>query len=630
MPASPIEQVHTATLRIGFEANFASARAASVAIRTFLAEQGVAQKELFPYELCIAEASNNAIQYSEGPSRYLKLIAEALITPAQVELRVTDHTAGFVLQERIPQPSPEAERGRGLFLIQSAMDEVRYLRGAKENTMVMRKKRRAASAPTASPWHDPSDVLTLEKSTRQLAESRSQMDRMAEELLLRSETLSSIFRCCAELGRIDTASEGFKGRLFSDLLRLTSADWYVLRLISPDGARLLVAATSESDLASKPIALPAAGATATSIEANVAASQKAARFDIRECSDRSEPLRSVGPDGAGLVCPLSFGGERVGTIAVGRRNGDFPLGRLQDDVIGTFAEFLAIQTLNLRRQKEEMRDRVIARELEIAQDIQQLLVPPTLPQLPGFGLAGGSQSAREVGGDFYDAIATGENSLLLVIADVMGKGVPAALFATEMRGLLRGLSARSADPAELLCNLNRLLYKDLSTVAMFITAQIVHVDLKGRLLTAASAGHCPILFVPPGDRSVSTLPIQGLPLGVRPNTVYPHHTARLGTPAALLLHTDGLTEARSPSGVAYGQRRLKAWLKAHAIAGRNATEMRDRLATEVTRFRGDTAMTDDQAFLLLIEEGADGAPPAPVAESRIRTRRTASPFFAKS
>ena len=120
---------------------------------------------------------------------------------------MTDHTAGFVLKERIPQPSPLADRGRGLFLIQTAMDEVRYIRGAKENILVMRKKRRAIPAAAAIPGQGPADALTLEKCSRQLAESRSQMTKMAEELLLRSETLSSVFRCCAELGRIDTASE---------------------------------------------------------------------------------------------------------------------------------------------------------------------------------------------------------------------------------------------------------------------------------------------------------------------------------------------------------------------------------------------------------------------------------------
>jgi serine phosphatase RsbU (regulator of sigma subunit)/anti-sigma regulatory factor (Ser/Thr protein kinase) len=599
-------------------------------VRGFLAEQGVGEKELFAYELCIAEASNNAIQYAVGTSRDVKVLAEVLITPVQIELRVTDHTPGFVLKERIPQPSPMADRGRGLFIIQSAMDEVRYLRGVKENILIMRKKRRSVPAAADADDQGPVDLLSLEKCRRLLKESKGQMTRMAEELQLRSETLSSVFRCCAELGRMNTASEGFEGRLFVDLLHLTSADWYVLRLVSPDGGKLLVAATSEPDLASKPIALAATGGAFASIEAIVAATRKAARFDVRECSERFEPLRAVGPEGAGLVCPLCFGGEVVGTIAVGRRGGDFPLGRLQDEVIRTFAEFLAIQAINMRRQKEEVRDRVVARELEIAQDIQHLLLPRSLPQLAGFGLAGGWQSAREVGGDFYDAIATGDKSLLLMIADVMGKGVPAALFATEMRGLLRGLAAHSSNPAELLSGLNRLLYRDLSSVAMFITAQIVHVDLNVRRLTAASAGHCPLLFVPPGNRSVSTLPIHGLPLGVRPETLYPHQTARLGTPAALLLHTDGLTEARSPSGMAYGQRRLKAWLQAHTVPGRNATEMRDRLATEMTRFRGNSVMSDDQAFLLLVEDAAGAATASSAGERRAQLRRSASPFFSNS
>jgi serine phosphatase RsbU (regulator of sigma subunit)/anti-sigma regulatory factor (Ser/Thr protein kinase) len=616
-----LEPARPVALRLAFAPDRASARAVSVKIRSFLAEQGVPEKELFSYELCIAEASNNAVEYADGDCRHLKPIAEVLFTPSQIELRVTDHTAGFVLPECIASPSPMTDRGRGLFLIQSVMDEVRYLRGTTENTLVMRKKRSSVRTQTVAYDQLPVTALSLGDCQRQLAESRAQVEGMKGELLLRSETLSSVFRCCAELGRIDKTSEGFEPRLLIDLLHLTSADWYVLRMLSPDGRKLLVAAASESDLPSTPIELPAAGDKSTSIEVKVAESQKPARFDIRECSDLSEPLRAVGPAGAGLVCPLCFGGKLVGTIAVGRRGGDFPLGRLQDEVIRTFAEFLAIQTLNLNRQKMEVRDLVIERELEIAQNIQHLLLPRTLPQLPGFGLAGGWQSAREVGGDFYDAIALGNQSLLLMIADVMGKGVPAALFATTMRGLLRGLAARSSDPSQLLSSLNRLLYTELSSVAMFITAQIVFVDLKNHRLTAASAGHCPLLFVPPRSRSVSIMPIQGLPLGVLPETDYPHMTARIGSPARLLLYTDGLTDTRNAAGHAYGQRRLRTWLRVNAIPGRNATELRDRLATELNRFRGDVPMVDDQAFLILTEEHAGVRPPSPTGGRQIRLQR---------
>jgi serine phosphatase RsbU (regulator of sigma subunit)/anti-sigma regulatory factor (Ser/Thr protein kinase) len=610
MAAPSIEPARPATLRLAFSPDLESAREVSVAIRHFLAEQGVAERDLFSYELCIAEASSNAVEYAEGPLKCIKPIAEALCTPTQIELRVTDHTAGFALRERLSAPSPLTDRGRGLFLIQSVMDEVRYLRGTNENILVMRKKRLSSAAPKEALSRSPSEAPSLEKCQLQLAEANTKMEIMADELQLRSETLASVFRCCAELGSIDNASDGFEGRILIDLLHLTSADWYVLRMLSPDGRRLVVSAASESDLDSGPVELWANGNVSACIEKLVAVGQKAARFDMRECFDPAEPLRAVGPEGTGHVCPLSFGGTLVGTIAVGRRSGDFPLGRLQDEVIRAFAEFLAIQTLNLRRQREDVRSRVITRELEIAQDIQHLLLPRTLPQLSGFGLAGGWQSAREVGGDFYDAIALGDQSLLLMIADVMGKGVPAALFATTMRGLLRGLASHDSDPSKLLSELNRLLYNELSSVSMFITAQIVRVDLKARELTAASAGHCPPLFVLPGRRSVSSMPIRGLPLGVMPDTVYPRLTARMGSPAAVLLYTDGLTDTRNAVGETYGMHRLKAWLRVNANPGRTAMELRDRLATDLNRYRGDAVIDDDQAFLILTEERVGASPRA--------------------
>jgi serine phosphatase RsbU (regulator of sigma subunit)/anti-sigma regulatory factor (Ser/Thr protein kinase) len=591
-----------------------------MAIRDFLAEQGVAEKELFTYELCITEACNNAVEYAQGASRNLRPVAEALFTQSQIELRVTDHTSGFVLPDNIPQPSPASDRGRGLFIIQSVMDEVRYIRGIRENVLIMRKKRGTAHAFGSPAGAGLGDPLSLEDCRRQLAESISQMAEMSEELRLRSETLSSVFRHSAELGRLDKASESFEGRILIDLLHLTSADWYVLRVLSPDGRKLLVAAASEPDLASAPVVLPSPGQGEGGIEARVAVSKVATRFDIRESPDPAEPLRSVGPEGAGLVCPLCFGGVLVGTIAVGRRNGDFPLGKVQDDVIRTFAEFLSIQTLNMGRQREEAKHRVVARELEIAQNIQHLLLPRTLPQLPGFSLAGGWQSAREVGGDFYDAIAIDGNRLLLMIADVMGKGVPAALFAATMRGLLRGLASRTSDPAELLSGLNRLLFNELSSVGMFITAQIVLVDLKARNLSAASAGHCPLLFVGSRRRTVATLPIEGLPLGVMPGTEYTSASGRMARDSVLLLFTDGLTDTRNVAGKQYGARRLRAWMRHHASPGLSATELADRLAMELNRYRGDAAMDDDQAFLLLAEDGHGTARQSPTTARRIRQK----------
>jgi serine phosphatase RsbU (regulator of sigma subunit)/anti-sigma regulatory factor (Ser/Thr protein kinase) len=621
MPPSSIKPDRPATLRLTFAPDFASARGVSGEIRDFLAEQGMPQNELFSYELCIAEACYNAIEYAQGEAREFRPIAEVLFAGDLVEMRVTDHTAGFVLPERLPPPSPKLERGRGLFVIQSVMDEVRYLRGPSENTLVMRKRRRSAG-PAQAPRldHGVAQPQSPEEGQDELAKSKWDLATAADERSLRSEALSAIFRCCAELGGGDDTADGFSERLLSDLLRLTSAEWYVLRLLSPESRQLTVVAASEPGVAFEAIGLPAAGDAPSSLEASVAVGRKPVKFDARDHTG-AEPLTAAGPEGTGLVCPLCFGSELFGTIAVGSRKGDFPLGGLQEEVVLTFAEFLAIQSVSLRRRNEEIRKRVVAHELTVAQEIQQLLLPRTLPQPPGFSLAGGWRSAREVGGDFYDAIGLGAQSLFLMIVDVMGKGVPAALFATTMRGLLRGLASRSSDPAQLLTSLNGLLYKELSAVNMFITAQIVHVDLRERTATIASAGHCPLLIMRPGGKSVSTHTAQGVPLGVLADTVYHHETIALGAPATILMHTDGLTDTRDSDGTMFGQRRLMAWMRANVSQGRSATELRDLLAAEMERFRGETTLTDDQAFLLLSEEGDGDVPAAGLARRRIPFQR---------
>lgn len=134
------------SLRLEFGVDFESARATSAAVRIFLAGQGVPNGELFSYELCMAEACYNAIEYAENPATKSRPFAEVVFTPEQIEMRVTDRTAGFEMPRNICAPSPMSDRGRGLFIIQSVMDEVQYLRSPNENVLVMRKRRPASAA----------------------------------------------------------------------------------------------------------------------------------------------------------------------------------------------------------------------------------------------------------------------------------------------------------------------------------------------------------------------------------------------------------------------------------------------------------------------------------------------------
>src|SRR3954465_8477577 len=212
--------------RIVFKCDLGEARVATRILRAFLAEQGLDESEQFNCELCLAEACNNAVQYVTPAGAKFPITAAAIVHGARGEFRVKDRTAGFDLGEKLPALGPDRENGRGIFIIQSLMDEVRYFRGADENTLVMRKAR-------THQQHHPADdaaTATLEDARRQLANCQQTISGMARELCFRSESLSAIFRCSTELGRTSDL-EGFANRLLTDLLHLTTADWFVLRLL---------------------------------------------------------------------------------------------------------------------------------------------------------------------------------------------------------------------------------------------------------------------------------------------------------------------------------------------------------------------------------------------------------------
>jgi serine phosphatase RsbU (regulator of sigma subunit) len=273
---------------------------------------------------------------------------------------------------------------------------------------------------------------------------------------------------------------------------------------------------------------------------------------------------------------------------------------VQANVVHTFTDFLAIQIVNARFSEEQLRTRLISRELEIAKMIQRSLLPKTIPRLPGYGLAGFCESAQQVGGDFYDVLKITDDSVLLIIADVMGKGIPAAMFAAILRSLLRAVPEWMNQPAALLARVNRLLFEELSGVDMFITAQLVFVDAKSRKLTTASAGHCPVLISTEQD-TVRSLSPEGLPLGILPDTAFTNHTEILPKSCRVLLYTDGLTEARNDRGEFFGQDRLVRWLKKSSLSGKNAEQLKEELAGELNDFQSNNALSDDQTFLIMAE-----------------------------
>lgn len=558
----------------------------------FLREQGLQPEEIQACELAVVEACNNAVDYASPAGRLEKIHIDVLCDSAKVELRVRDHTPGFNWPNQVELPAPTEERGRGLFLIHSLMDDVGYFRGQGSNCLILQRQR--SKPPVQSPIQD----SVLDQLSQRLKESEQIISDMAEELSFCYESLSAIFRCSAELGRTRNLKE-FAQRLLTDLAQITSADWFVLRLVSRDGTTLGVFCASESGLKLPALRMGVAGESLPTLEMKAAVARQDCWLEGSALAEPGEPLAAVAAGSSGLVHPFSLADQLVGTIAIGKAAGRPPFTAVQANVVHTFSDFLGIQIANARFQEEQLHARLVSRELEIAKNIQRSLLPKSLPQVPGFELAGFCESAQQVGGDFYDVVRFNETSLLLVVADVMGKGMPAAMFAAILRSLLRAAPEWTDQPAHLLSRVNRLLFKELSGVDMFITAQLAFVDTTDQRLVVASAGHCPALLSSDGGGTVRTISPEGVPLGILPDTSFGAQVEQLAQDSCLLLYTDGLTEARNPEGQFFGQERLLDWFRSSLPQRGSADHLRDQLASELGKFQATTELQDDQTFLIM-------------------------------
>lgn len=240
--------------------------------------------------------------------------------------------------------------------------------------------------------------------------------------------------------------------------------------------------------------------------------------------------------------------------------------------------------------------------LKIAEDIQRSLLPRNLPQISGFSFAGYCKSARPIGGDFYDVIPLKNGALLLVIVDVMGHGVPSALFAAEFHSLTRVMPEWIAKPSALLARANQLMFDELSGVDMFITAQLVFFDPGTGELRLANAGHCPALYTR-GDGQIRQIAPEGMPLGWVRDCEFEDEVIQVSSDSKLLLFTDGVMDTESPLGERFGLERLAQWLReASAKRQTKAEALKFDLASELARFQGSAALCDDQTFLLLTGE----------------------------
>ena len=230
------------------------------------------------------------------------------------------------------------------------------------------------------------------------------------------------------------------------------------------------------------------------------------------------------------------------------------------------------------------------RELQVAREIQQSMVPRKSPHLAGFDFGARMIPTHAVGGDFFDFIALSDDTLGVVIGDVSDKGVPAALFMALTSNLVRAEARRGNSVSETLRRVNRHLM-EINDADMFVTVLFGVLDGRAREFRYARAGHeLPIVHDAQG-RLVAVPQVTGLPLGTADEIVLDEQTLSLTPGSTLLFYTDGVTDALDAAGAKFGVEQLRQIVLAEG--NRRAQVLCDKLVDRIYAFRGETPQYDD-------------------------------------
>jgi sigma-B regulation protein RsbU (phosphoserine phosphatase) len=301
-----------------------------------------------------------------------------------------------------------------------------------------------------------------------------------------------------------------------------------------------------------------------------------------------------------MVTPLLYGKQNMGVLALG--NGPSSPSFTPSDfvVFKSIAEQSAFALYNAIIYSEANEKKRLDHDLEIARDIQRILLPSEAPKVPGFEISGINIPARHVSGDYFDYLTVDNDRLGVAIADVSGKGVPASIIMAICRSVLRSQAAGNSSPADVLQKVNRQLYPDIKE-DMFISMAYLILDHVRDTVTLARAGHdAPILF----DHATGTAsPVKppGMVLGIDSGSVFDRITGdfalTLKRDDCLLLYTDGVTEALDANGDEFGPERMIECVRASAPEG--APAIISRLIDELRSFVGAQPQNDDITLIAI-------------------------------
>ncbi|MDD4858359.1 MAG: SpoIIE family protein phosphatase, partial [Candidatus Krumholzibacteria bacterium] len=317
------------------------------------------------------------------------------------------------------------------------------------------------------------------------------------------------------------------------------------------------------------------------------------RLWIKNNLDRiSQELMAIAQ--AAVAVPLQEQNELLGFVLMGRKGSGKPYTRADAEILELLGERSAVALMNIRLCRSSIEKERLDEELRLASDIQARLLPGAPPPLHGATLIGGIRTSHEVGGDFYDYLELEPGKIGIVVADVSGKGIPAALLMTTIQATFRAEALKLQSPAAVVTELNRALYERSDPEKFSTLFYATYEDANG-IVTYSNAGAYPP-FILSADGRINRLQRGGVLIGVEADSVYHEGIVKLRAGDLLVIYTDGFLDQEDASGEPFGEKRLIDYFRNNAQLSANS--MIEKLLATVIAF-GQSNLKDDMTVVLL-------------------------------
>ena len=533
---------------------------------SFLKDLGVGDADVNLWKLVFTESVVNAIVHGSGEdeSKQVEVIWNYAVE--EVRLEVTDSGTGPSAEKtshpKLPE-DPLQAHGRGLFIMDDFCDHFEHWRSAQGYRQIMRKKHSADMLDEAS---DP--VL----------------EQALEEISLCYESLAAFYRLGDALITAEKISE-FISQATEDLKALVHADRVFLSL-REDLQQSLTEELHRLEFFDNTLLQSA------NVQSVLESNQEFVWENPEEVLDDLD-LESFD---CGLAYPIKAKGENFGVIILARAEMDNYFNAAELNTMRTFGDLFGIAIAQANNAVAREREQRAMREVEIAAEMQDTMFPvPKLPECSQWELFAKRKSAREVGGDYVDACRKENGELVLLMVDVMGKGVPAAFLAAMLRTALHiNIKNQPAvSTLDLVNALNQILFFQVGDLGMFATCAVATVSEDLKKIEIVNAGHCPVLLLK-NDEVICEIEPSGPPLGLFDDAAFDVEEFPLAGGEGVLMITDGLYEWEEKEEI-WGWENFMDFLGPRYFEQPKA--LWEDLQQAITRAAPDDEARDDQTLL---------------------------------